>query len=56
MAISRTDFWFFISELVKRNANLGISPLEDGSFANLLIFNYLYVFRYFCKGKGRERK
>ena len=42
MAISRADFWFFITELVTRNPNLGIPALEDGLFANLLIFDYLY--------------
>ena len=30
---------FGISELVTRNPNLGISALEDGLFANLLIFD-----------------
>ena len=35
---------------------MGTPALEDGRFANLLIFDYLYVFRYFCKGKGREGK
>ena len=56
MAISRPDFWSLIIELVARNLNLGIPALEDGLFANLLIFDYLYGFRYFCKGKGREGK
>ena len=56
MAISRADFWFFINELVTRNPNPGIQALEDRFFANLLIFDYLYVFCYFCKGKGSEGK
>ena len=56
MAIARDVFWSFITELVTRNPNLGIPALEDGLFANLLIFDYLYVFRYFCKGKGREKE
>ena len=42
MAISRANFWSFIGELVPRNPNLGIPALEDGLFANLLIFDYLY--------------
>ena len=33
---------------------MGIPALEDGRFANLLIFDYLQMYRYFCKGKGRE--
>ena len=44
MAISRADFWSFIIELVTSNPNLGIPALEDGLFANLLIFDYVYVF------------
>ena len=43
MAISRADFWYFIIELVPRNPNLGIPALEDGLFANLLIFDCLYM-------------
>ena len=35
---------------------MGIPALEDGLFANLSIYDYLYVFRFFCKGKGREGK
>ena len=51
------DFWSFIIELVTRNPNLGIPALKDERFfANLLIFGYLQVFLYFCKGKGREGK
>ena len=42
MAISRPDFWFLITELVKRNPNLGIPALEDGLFAKLLIFGYFW--------------
>ena len=45
MAISRADFWSFITELVTRNPNLGVPALEDGLFANLLILDYLY---YIC--------
>ena len=40
MGISRVDFRIFITELVRRNPNLGIPALEDGLFANLLIFDY----------------
>ena len=40
MTISWSDFGFFlIIELVTRNPNLGIPALEDGLFANLLIFD-----------------
>ena len=35
---------------------MGISALENGLSSNLLIFDYLYVFRYFCKGKGKEKE
>ena len=42
MAISRADFCFFINDLVTSNPNLGIPALEDGFFANSLIFNYFY--------------
>ena len=42
MAISRVDFWYLIIESVTRNPNLGIPALEDGLFANVLIFDYLY--------------
>ena len=45
-----------ITELVTRDPTTGLPALEDGLFASLLIFDYLYVFRYFCKGKGREGK
>ena len=31
----------FYYELVTRNPNLGVPALEDGLFANSLIFNYL---------------
>ena len=43
MAISRADFWSLITELVKRNPTMGIPALEDGLFANLSIFDYLYI-------------
>ena len=59
MAISRADFWCFMIESVTRNPNLGIPALEDGLFANLLIFNYLQrkgKGKGKEKGKGRERK
>ena len=42
MGISRADFWSFITEFTTRNPNLGIPALEDGLFANSLIFDYLY--------------
>ena len=35
---------------------MGVPALEDGLFANLFMFDYLWVFRYFCKGKRREWK
>ena len=35
---------------------MGTQALEDGLFAKLLILDYLYVFRYFCVGKGKEGK
>ena len=57
MAISRADFWSFIIGLVTRNPDLGIPALEDGLFANLLIFGclfYIYIFAW--KGKGKEGK
>ena len=47
MAISRTDFCSFIIELGTRNPTMGIPALDDGLPANLLIFDYLYVFRDF---------
>ena len=47
MAIFRLDFWYFITELVMINPNLGIPALEDEIFANLLIFDYLYYERNF---------
>ena len=49
MAISRDDFRFFITELVKRNPTMGIPALEDGLFASLLIVDDLYVFLYFLE-------
>ena len=42
MATSSDDLWYFITELVPINPNLGIPALEDGLFANLLIFDYIY--------------
>ena len=41
MTISRVDFWSFLTELVMTNPNLGIPALEDGLFANLLVFDYV---------------
>ena len=52
MAISRADFVSFITELVTRNPRMGMSALEDGRFANLSIFDYLYYL--FVFGKRRE--
>ena len=49
--MSRADLLSFITELVTRNPNLGIPALEDGLFANLLIFDYLhyiYMYVYIC--------
>ena len=53
MAISRADFLSFLTELVTRNPNLGIPALEDGLFANLLIFDYLCISQ--CKLLYGER-
>ena len=53
MAISRADFWSFITELVTRNPDLGIPALEDGLFTNLLIFDYLYYILLFGKEQGK---
>ena len=44
MAIYRTDFWSFIIEFTTRNPNLGLPALEDGLFANSLIFEYIYIY------------
>ena len=43
MAISRADFWFFISAMCMRNRTMGVPALEDGLFVNLLIFDYLHI-------------
>ena len=56
MAISRADFWSFIIELVTRNPNLGIPALEDGLFANLSIFDYLYHIFVFGKEKRKGKR
>ena len=57
MAISRVDFWSFITDLVTRNPTMGIPPLEDGLFANLLIFDYFGVSEFLKVGKvGKVRK
>ena len=50
LAISSTDFWSFITELVSRNPTRGIPALEDGSLANLLILYYFWVFWVFESG------
>ena len=42
------DFCSFISELVTRNPTMGIPALEDGLFANLLIFDYLCMYIHRC--------
>ena len=55
MAIPRTDLGSFITELVMRNPNLSIPPLEDGLFANLLIFDYLYYTFFLLEGKGKGK-
>ena len=44
-----------VDELVTRNPNLGIPALEDGLFANWLIFDYLYYSFVRREGK-RERE
>ena len=55
MTISKADFLSFITELVMRNPILGIPPLQDGLFANLSIFYYLYdTFLFFGEGKGKR--
>ena len=59
MTISKADFLSFITKLVTRNPNLGIPALEDGLFANVLIFDYLYHIFVRREGKRegkRERK
>ena len=43
MAISRTDFWFFITAMITRNRTMGIPALEDELFVNLSIFDYVYI-------------
>ena len=53
-AISRPDFWSFSTELVTRNLNLGIPALEDGLFANLLIFDNVYYI--FVQREGTKRR
>ena len=55
MAISKADLGSFIAELVTRNPNLGIPALEDGLFAKLVIFHYLYYMFFKREGK-REGK
>ena len=49
-------FWSVIIELVTRNPILGIPPLEDGLFANLLIFDYLYYTFVFWEGTGKGKE
>ena len=55
MANTRADFLSFINELIMRNPNLGIPALEDGLFANLVIFDYLYYIFSFGKGKWKGK-
>ena len=55
MTISKVDLLSFITELVTRNPNLGIPALEDGLFANLLIFDCSYYISFKREGK-REGK
>ena len=55
MTISKADCWSFITEVVTRNPNLGIPALEDGLFANLLIFDYYIIYLLKGKGKGKGR-
>ena len=54
MAIARAAFWSFNIELVTRNPNLGISALEDGLFAYLLIFDDFRVFEFLKVGLMRS--
>ncbi len=54
MTISKAVFLSFITELVTRNPNLGIPALEDGLFANLLIFNDFWVFEFLKVGLMRS--
>ena len=55
MAISRPDFLSFITAMITRNPTMGIPALEDGLFANLLMFDYLYYIFVFGKGKGKGK-
>ena len=50
-------FWSFFNEIMSRNPNLGLPALEDGLFANSLIFDYLhYIFLGREKGREKGRK
>ena len=54
----QTWFWSFIIELVTRNPTMGMPPLEDGLFVNLLIFHYFwsaFVMRLRCVWTAFER-
>ena len=43
-AISRVDFWCFITAMSMRNRTMGILALEDGLLVVILvIFDYLYI-------------
>ena len=53
MVISRVDFLCFITAMCMRNRNMRIPALEDGLFANLLIFDYLCMSQ--CKLLDGER-
>ena len=43
MAISRVEFWSFITAMCMINRTVSIPTLEDGLFVNLLSFDYLYI-------------
>ena len=44
-------FWSFITEFTTRNPNLGLPALEEGLFANSLIFDYLTCASTYRRGK-----
>ena len=54
MAIPTANFWSFITELIMRNQAMGIPPLDDGLFVNLVIFNDFQgvgMLSFICWGK-----
>ena len=55
MAISSGDSWFFITELVTRNLNLGIPALEDRLFANLF-FLIIYIIYFELEGEKEGKQ